>query len=118
MLSVGPQLIRAVTHLDVNGDDVELAGEIMPRNGWRTASNDERRPSGKRGCGVLTEFLPPRHPPLQDCTSRLSRRRLNHDTHLHSCQVLRQCGCVECLAYGLSDVDRCQLRHTGKSCAA
>ena len=29
MLSVGPQLIRAVTHLDVNGDDVERAAMIL-----------------------------------------------------------------------------------------
>jgi threonine aldolase len=29
MLSVGPQLIRAVTHLDVSARDVERAGEIL-----------------------------------------------------------------------------------------
>lgn len=34
MLAVGPQLIRAVTHLDVTGDDVNAAGEILQRV-WR-----------------------------------------------------------------------------------
>ena len=33
MLSVGPQLIRAVTHLDVDGDDVRSRGRDSPRYG-------------------------------------------------------------------------------------
>ncbi|MEX2139220.1 MAG: GntG family PLP-dependent aldolase [Pirellulales bacterium] len=44
MLSVGPQLIRAVTHLDVNGDDVERAGEIL-RESVRVARKGGRRVS-------------------------------------------------------------------------
>jgi threonine aldolase len=44
VLSVGPQLIRAVTHLDVNSDDVERAGEIL-RETVRTASHGSGRVS-------------------------------------------------------------------------
>jgi threonine aldolase len=44
MLSVGQQLIRAVTHLDVNGDDVERAGEVL-RDTVRAASNGSARTS-------------------------------------------------------------------------
>jgi threonine aldolase len=42
MLSVGPQLIRAVTHLDVDGEDVKRAGEIL-RDTAREASKSRRR---------------------------------------------------------------------------
>jgi threonine aldolase len=45
MLSVGPQLIRAVTHLDVNGDDAERAGEIL-RETVRAATG-ARRPAAE-----------------------------------------------------------------------
>jgi hypothetical protein len=41
---VGPNLIRAVTHLDVNGDDVKRAGEIL-RDTVRAASNGSVRAS-------------------------------------------------------------------------
>jgi threonine aldolase len=44
MLSVGPQLIRAVTHLDVNGGDVKRAGEIL-RETVRAVSNGAVRTS-------------------------------------------------------------------------
>jgi threonine aldolase len=44
MLSVGPQLIRAVTHLDVNGNDVERAGEIL-RDTVRAALSNHKRTS-------------------------------------------------------------------------
>jgi threonine aldolase len=44
MLSVGQHLIRAVTHLDVNGNDVERAGEIL-RDTVRAASNGSVRAS-------------------------------------------------------------------------
>jgi threonine aldolase len=44
MLSVGPNLIRAVTHLDVNGNDVKRAGEIL-RDTVRAASNGAVRAS-------------------------------------------------------------------------
>jgi threonine aldolase len=44
MLSVGPNLIRAVTHLDLNGDDVERAGEIL-REAVRADSNRSKRVS-------------------------------------------------------------------------
>jgi threonine aldolase len=44
MLSVGRDLIRAVTHLDVNGDDTERAGVIL-RETVRAALRDRRRVS-------------------------------------------------------------------------
>jgi threonine aldolase len=46
MLSVGPNLIRAVTHLDVNGDDVERAGEVL-RETVHAALKDRRRASAE-----------------------------------------------------------------------
>jgi threonine aldolase len=42
MLSVGPNLIRAVTHLDVNSDDVERAGEILREAARATLKGDRR----------------------------------------------------------------------------
>jgi threonine aldolase len=42
MLSVGPNLIRAVTHLDVNGDDAERAGEVL-RKTVLASLKDRRR---------------------------------------------------------------------------
>jgi threonine aldolase len=44
MLSVGPNLIRAVTHLDVNGEDVKRAGQVL-RDTVRAASNRSVRAS-------------------------------------------------------------------------
>ena len=38
VLAVGPQSIRAVTHLDVSADDVEQAGEILRQVAGRTAA--------------------------------------------------------------------------------
>jgi threonine aldolase len=38
MLAVGPQSIRAVTHLDVSADDVEQAGEVLRQVAGRTAA--------------------------------------------------------------------------------
>jgi threonine aldolase len=42
MLSVGPNLIRAVTHLDVNGNDVEQTGEVL-REAVRATLKSSRR---------------------------------------------------------------------------
>ena len=44
LLAIGPQQVRAVTHLDVDGADTERAGEIL-------AEVAERKPAGKAKAG-------------------------------------------------------------------